>query len=160
MKSNRPNQIRVRDWFALGQIFTAPFYFDDPHSGDPLAVKYGVNIGVQALAASDVVSQYMLHARPIAKTPSALTAQEILTFLNEVFEKHGLPRIGIFLGPSIWMSSAEMLLDDVLAKRGELLRTLDIEIGPMQNRDKETFVASMTERGLKVEFDEDNLGLI
>jgi len=150
----------VRDWFALGQIFMGPFYFDDPNSGDPLAVRYGVNIGVQALAASDVVSQYILHARPIAKAPSPLTAQEMLTFLNEVFEKHGLPRIGIFLGPSIWMSSEEMLLDDVLAQRGDLLRRLDIDIGPMQNRDKDMFVASMTEHGLKVEFDEDNLGLI
>ncbi len=136
-----------------------PFCFEDPKSGEPSAVKYGVSIGVQALAAADVVSQDVLHGRPIPKTPAPLTAEEVLSFLREVFERHGLPRVGVLLARSVWMSSAEMMLEVDLAQRAEFLRQLDINIGPMERCQKATLAASLGQLALRVEFDEDRLKL-
>jgi len=155
--SKASSQIQVGDWFALSQGFMGPFCFDDPHGGEPSAVKYGVSIGVQALAAADMVSHHLLHGRPIPRMPGPLTAQEILSFLREVFDRHGLPRVGVLLAPSVWMSSAEMLLDDDLAQRAEFLRRLDIQIGPMERRHKETITVSLGHLGLRTEFEEDRL---
>lgn len=160
MTSNQPNQIQVRDWYALSQGFIGPFCFDDPDSGEPSAVKYGVNLGVQALMAKDLASDYILHGRPLPKTPGSLTADDVLVFLREVFDRHGLPRPGVFLGSSVWTSSQEMLLDDELAQRAEILRRLDIDIAPMERRHKDAVVASLGKLGLRVEFDEDKLSSV
>ena len=143
------------DWFALGQLFCGPYYYDDPKSGTPCATKFGVNVGVQALAAIDLVTQYALYTRPVEKTPSPYTAEEILTFLREVFEKHGLPRVGVLISKSVWQSSAEMLLDDQVSQRAAKLIDMDIEIGPMDAREKDRVVASLRQLGLRVEYDEE-----
>src|ERR1700722_4850853 len=150
MSSKTSDEMKAGDWFALGQIFSGPFYYDDPKSGTPSATKFGVNVGIQILAAMDVASQYMLHGRPIEKTPSPFTADEILTFLHEVFEKHGLPRVGILLSSSVWQSSTEMLLDDQVGQRATVLRDMEIEIDPMDTREKEKIMASLKRRGLRV----------
>jgi hypothetical protein len=160
MPSSTPKEIQIGDWFALGQLFYGPFHFDDPKSGTPCAQKFGVNIGVQVLAAMDVVSQYALHGRPVEKTPSPFTAAEILAFLREVFDRHGLPRVGVLLSQSAWQSSAEMLLDDQVAQRAGFLRELDIDFGPMDIREKDKIVASLRELGLRVEFDEDRMSSV
>jgi hypothetical protein len=151
--------MKAGDSFALGQLFVGPYYYDDPKSGTPCATKFGVNVGVQALAALDVASQYALHGRPVEKTPSPFTADEILTFLREVFDRHGLPSVGVLLSSSVWQSSAEMLLDDEVSQRAARLPDMDIEIGPMDAREKDKVVASLRQLGLRVEFDEDRLSL-
>jgi len=151
-------QMKPGDWFALGQTFVGPYQYDDPKSGTPCATKFGVNVGVQALFAMDVASQYALHGRPIEKTPSPFTADEILTFLHEIFDKHGLPRVGLLLSSSVWQSSAEMLLDDQVCERAAWLRDRDIDIGPMDTREKDKVVAAVGKLGLRVAFDEESLG--
>jgi len=153
----QPKEIKAGDWFAIGQMFLGPYCYDDPKSGTPSAQKFGVNVGIQNLAAIDVASQYVLHERPVEKTPSPFTAAEIVTFLKEVFERHGKPRVGVLLSRSIWQSSAEMLLDDQVGERADCLRKLDIEFGPMDNRDKDKVVAWLGKHGIRVEFDEDRL---
>jgi hypothetical protein len=157
MRSNASKEIKSGDWFALGQVFSGPFYYDDPKSGTPCATKFGANVGVQMLAAMDVASQYMLHSRPVEKTPSPFTANEILSFLQEVFEKHGIPHIGVLLSKSVWQSSTEMLLDDEVGPRATFLRDMDIEIGPMHAGEKEKAVASLSQLGIKVTFDSESL---
>lgn len=157
MTSNASDQIKVGDWFAVGQIFMGPYCFDDPKSGTPSAVEFGVNMGVQALAAMDAVSQSPLHGRPFEKTPSPFTALEIMAFLHEVFERHGLPRIGVLISSSVWKSSHEMLLDDTISQRAAMLADFEIEIGPMDVTEKEKITLSLKQIGLKTEFDDDNL---
>ncbi len=157
MSSNTPTQMKAGDWFAVGQLFVGPHYYDDPKSGTPCATKFGVNVGIQELVAMDAVSLFVLHQRPVEKTPSPFTADELLTFLREVFEKHGLPRIGIWLLSSVWQSSTEMLLDDQVSQRATILRDMDIEIGPVDAWEKDKVAASLRQLGLRVEFDEDRL---
>lgn len=109
------------------------------------------------LAAIDYVSDRVLHVRPVEKTPSPLTAADILQFLDEAFEREGKPTLGILLSKSVWQSSTEMQLDDHVVPRGRILSDLDLEMGPMDECEKEKVVASLHEIGLRVEFDEDRL---
>ena len=157
MHSKATEEIKPGDWFALGQIFGGPFYYDDPKSGTACATKSGVNVGVHILAAMDVASKYMLHSRPIEKTPSPFTANEILTFLRDVFEKHGMPRIGVLLSNSVWQSSTEMLIDDQVSQRAAVLRDMDIEIGPMHAAEKDKVIAAIKQLDLKITFDAEDL---
>ena len=108
----------------------------------------------------DVVSQHGLHVRLVEKTPSPFTAEEILTFLREVFDKHGLPRIGVLISKSVWQSSNEMLLDDEVSERAEILQKMEIEIAPMDTREKDKVVVSLKQLGLRVEFDEEKLSAV
>jgi len=157
MSSGEPKQIRQGDWYTVRQIFGGPFWFDDPKSGTPCAQKFGVNVGVQVLTAMDAAGQSILHARPVQKTPSPFTAAEVLGFLGEVFEQHGLPRVGVLVSKSVWQSSTEMTLDDQLAERAEFLRKLSIDLDPMDTREKDRLCAALGKLGLRVAFSEDKL---
>jgi hypothetical protein len=146
-----------KDWYALGQVFPQPYCFDNPKGSDTSAKKYGVSIGIQVLSAVDAVDGFYYHAKPLSRAPGALTAQEVLSFLNEVFSRHGKPRLGVIVGHSVWMSSHEMLLDDDIAERAQILKELDVEIGPMQQSEKDEIRTSLTRQGLRVEFDPDDM---
>jgi len=158
MASSSPDRgLQPGEWFAIGQVFCGPFCFDDPHSGTPSAKKYGVNVGVQSLAAMDVAAQRALHARPVPKTPSPFTATEVLEFIGEVFQKHGNPTKGILISKSVWQSSNEMLVEDVIAERAKALEQLDIQIDPMPQKDKDEIRRHLVELGFQVLFDESDL---
>lgn len=149
--------IQSKDWYAIGNIFVNPFYFDDPLSGTPSAKKFGVNIGIQVLTAMDVGASFALHARPVEKTPNFYTAEEILNFLKEVFSLHGKPRIGVVVSHSVWQSSQEMLLDPDTNDRGEFLKNLDVDIPPMPEVEKEKLSRAISQLGLRIEFDGDKI---
>jgi hypothetical protein len=157
MKSNNAKEIKAGDWFAIGQLFSEPYCYDDPKSGTPSAENFGLNIGLQSLAALDVASQFVLHGRPFEKTPSPYNASEIVGFLKEVFGLHGKPRVGILLSRSVWQSSAEMLLDDHVGERADCLRKLEIEFGPMNILEKDKVAAWLAKQGIRLEFDENKL---
>lgn len=149
--------VKPGDWFVIGQILQGPFWFDDPHSGTPCATKFGVNVGVQALAVIDIANQRQLHARPVQKTPSPFTASEVLEFIGEVLQKHGHPKKGILISKSVWQSSNEMLMEDGIEERARILEQLDIQIDPMAQKDKDEIAVRLTQLRLQVLFDEANL---
>jgi hypothetical protein len=105
--------------------------------------------------AVDYASQKALHCKPLSKTPGALTSADVLGFLSEVFDRYGLPRSMVMLAPSVWQSSHEMLLDDETLRRGEFLKTMDIEILPMTKTDKEAIRTWLRPFGLRLTFGEE-----
>jgi len=156
MSSRAKTEIKPGDWFAMGQNF-GPYHFKNPHGVTPSAKKFGTDVGVQILVAMDVGSICLLYAQPMEKTPSPFTAAEVLSFLRTVFERHGVPRLGVLLSPSVWQSSHEMMTDDTIGKRALFLKEMEIDLGPMDVCEKDKIVASLKERGLRVEFDEGRL---
>jgi hypothetical protein len=150
------NMIIPGDWFAIGQIFK-PYAFENPNGDDPSAKKFGSSVGVQFLAAVDYQSSYNLDVDGLQKVPSALTAKDMLPFLEKVMKKHRKPRIGFLLAASTWQSSTEMLSDPQTAPRAQWLKSAGIEIGPMLQEDKDTITEAMKAIGLRVEFDETRL---
>jgi|GEM_PF-2567861 len=154
--STSPSNSAEGDWLALGQIFTDPFWFEQPTGGDPSYTSKGASLGVQILAAMDAGTQKFLHASPIPKTPAPFTAEEIMNFLNATFDRvGGLPRIGILLSPSVWKSSQEMLLDEQTDQRGEILQKMEIEIAPMLQKEKDLIVESLRRLKLVVAFEDE-----
>lgn len=143
--------MKPKDWYALGQIFAGPFWFDRSH-GVSEATDGDTALGVQVLIAIEVVSERKLRATPISKTPSAFTADEVIDFLNEVFREYGKPAIGVIISESVWQSSHEFLLDDETLDRGRILDELDIEIGPMQAHGKSLITDKLSKDGLKVQY--------
>lgn len=151
-----PSQSSEGDWIALGQIFTDPFWFDQPIGGDPSYTSQGAGMGIQVLAAMDAGTQKFLHAAPIPKTPSYFTANEIIAFLQATFARTGgKPRNGILLSPSVWQSSQEMLLNEETGTRAEMLQSMDVEIAPMPQAEKDRIVELLRTLNLDVAFEDE-----
>jgi hypothetical protein len=68
---------------------------------------------------------------------------------------HGKPNRGVLISKSVWQSSHEMLLDDDTSARGELLKQLDINIGPMDAAEKDKLAQAVKALALQVEFDDE-----
>jgi hypothetical protein len=141
------------DWFAIGCVFSGPFWFDDKTSGTECSQKYGANVGVQTLVVMDVGSDKFLHGEPIPKVPDYLTADEVCGVLGKVFQTTGMPRIGVVIGSSVCQSSHELLLNEETRPRGEWLQKLEIEIPPMPALEKDQIRLRLTSLGLQVSFD-------
>jgi len=150
--SNPPTKVRVGDWFAVGQVFSKPYWFDNPHGSDNCAKKYGVSVGVQVLSVMDVASAYVLTAEPLARTPSALNAEDVLGIMLRVMEKQGMPRVGWVVSESAWQSSFDLLASDETGDRGKYLFELDIKFGPMAEADKQKIRSRVSAIGLKCAF--------
>jgi len=151
-----PSKSAEGEWLALGQIFTDPFWFEQPVGGDPSYTSQGASFGVQVLVAIDAGTQKFLHASPIPKTPSPFTAEEIINFLNAAFDKvGGKPRTGILISSSVWQSSQEMLLDEQSDERGQILQKMEIEIAPMHQKEKDVLVEALRRLELDVAFEDE-----
>lgn len=87
------------------------------------------------------------------KIPSPFTALEIMEFLQPVFQNHGLPRVGIVISKSVWLSSHEITRDPDLRPQSKPLRDYGIKFTAMAESEKFDLSNTISALGLKADFD-------
>jgi hypothetical protein len=125
---------------------------------EPVQYNDQVIFGLRILAIVDIASHFFMHKMMNPTPPAALKSHEVIAFLKETIEQYGVPRRGVVVNHSAWLSSTELALDEDTAPRGEFLQKYDIQFGPMAVEDEERIHGWITSLGIRCEFDADNIG--
>lgn len=144
---NPESGVWVKDWYALGCVFAQ----------SPVMHEDEVLFGFRVLACTDVASEYMMHFTMLPRQPDPVRAEDVIQCLGECISKHGAPRVGVVISHGVWLSSAELLLDEDTAPRGEFLRDHEIEFGPMAYEEKQAIEEWARKQGFRCEFSGDNI---
>jgi hypothetical protein len=137
----------VKDWYVIGCVF----------SSQPVLYQGSLLVGFRTLVCTDAASFFLMHRAPIPAPPDRLTADQVIAFLSDVVSRHGLPRLGVAISHSAWLSSTELAIDPDTAPQGEFLATGGIRFPPMAAEDCDAIRARVTALGVACEFDADNI---
>lgn len=147
--------IRPGDWYAIGCVFTLYWFDDLPPSGPKGSAA---RMGCQALAAMDVGSgEFLTQASLREHGPSPISAGEVMRFVNHILRGHSKPRVGVFIGQSVWMSSVDLLFLENTRARGEWLLEHGIEFDAMSDADRAAIADYLSRFGLRAAFSEEEL---
>jgi hypothetical protein len=97
-----------RRWFAIGGLFT-PYYMTPADGSTP--------VGCQTMVMQDIESQCFLEQWNAPRKPAPFTSDEVLAFTDRVFAKHGKPKQGLLVLPSVWRSSQYLHDDETTHQR-------------------------------------------
>ncbi|HEY3897352.1 MAG TPA: hypothetical protein VGM54_02000 [Chthoniobacter sp.] len=144
---NPNSSLWVRDWYGVGCTFV------------PNRVRHqGVILfGFRILGCMDMASHYSMYQHFIPQPPDALRATDVIQCLEDTIARHGPPRIGVAISHSVWLSSAELLLDEDTRPQGKFLHDNEIEFGPMSYQEKVKIEAWASKFDIHCEFDADNI---
>ena len=137
----------ANDWYAAGSTFVEANII---HEGNIIT-------GMRVLTVLDVASHYHMHFKMIESAPDAARADDVICLLNETFTKYQRPQVGVVISNSVWYSSLELLNDEDTTDRGEFLRDIGAEFGPMSWDGKKKLSDWATAQGLRCEFNGDNI---
>ncbi len=136
------HRVEVGDWFAIGSIFT------------PATIHHEGNFitGVRQLLSIDVASQYIMDFVPLLRSPDPATAGDILHFLARVLTKEGMPRQGVIVLKSTYLSSSSLLEDPQTKEQGLFLRENGFTFPAMPSTDRSILQERMDVLKLKIGF--------
>jgi hypothetical protein len=144
-KGRNPNTgYWVNDWHVYGSLF---FPQGVLHEGEPI-------FGMRHISSMDFASGFHMGFDVIPTPPDKLSAGTVIKFLDRIADERGLPRIGIVISHSCWLSSEEFSDPDT-ADRGDVILQYGIKFEGMNPEDKALIVDWGVERGIHVIFDGD-----
>jgi hypothetical protein len=138
-----------RRWYAVGTILWPPYRVPQPGGGEVL--------GCQTLAVQDVESQCFLHSRPTPRAPAPFTADEILSFADEVFTKFGVPKQGLLILPSTWRSVIALHDDPVTRERVAGVREMEMDWAEMCEGERLKIALRVQSRGIALAWEEGDI---
>ena len=134
--------VSSRDWYAIGSAFLPPI----EHEGHTI-------VCARNLLCTDVASFFAMGFEIVPRSPEPTKASDIIPLLERVFREHGMPKQGVVISHSAWVSSYEMIADPDLSDRGETLSDFNVSFGEMTILEKEKITNWIEQRGIKCEFD-------
>jgi hypothetical protein len=137
-----------REWFALGLVVTQPYQtLDTPPK-----------LGCQMLSVVDVESGCFIGVKPLPRPPGAITAAEVIEAFDGVFDKHGTPKVGVVVMPSVWQSAAAYVERRSDSPNIQNLNDLGLMNWPsMCEGDRFALAMHFQQRGLQIEWSEDDV---
>ena len=127
-----------------------PYWFDLP-DGTPC-------VGCQSVGAMDWESQYMMGQWSARRAPAAITAMEMIAFMEQLCSKHGKPRVGFFLSCSVWYSSDDVYSDTDTRERVMPARNAGLSWPAMSDVDRSGIASFLQSRGLSVAWTDADVG--
>ena len=137
----------LRRWFAIGTLFWPPYRVPLPGGEESL--------GCQVLAMQDVESQCLIGQRIAGHVPAPFTAEEIITFTEDVFARHGPPKNGLVILPSTWRSSDAVHDDEVTRQRIAGARELRMAWAEMCAAERLKIALRIQSLGIELEWNEE-----
>lgn len=138
----------LRRWYAIGGLFT-PYYMTPAEGGTP--------VGCQSLAVQDVESQCFIEHWSAPRKPAAFTADEIMGFTDIIFAKHGRPRDGLLILPSVWRSSKALHDDDFTRGRVAEAVSWGLSWPEMLESERLKIALRIQSLGIALAWDEDDI---
>ena len=105
----------------------------------------------------DIESQCIIGNWITPRAPAPFLAPELIASTKNVFEKHGLPKEGLLVLPSIWRSSEAVYNEEITRERIEGVRKLGMTWEEMQESERLKFALHVQNLGIAIAWEEDQV---
>lgn len=120
-------QVSNHDWFAV-ILIVAPYWFHQPDGSEM--------VGCQSLISIDVESDRGLNVTTRTQPDGPMDAETVIRHLRATFDQFGKPRIGVFIGESVWWSTAQMATKPETQPRAKDAQDLGVAWGQMPEAER------------------------